>query len=188
MERSCRPSRPKVLLVERNVQEAQLIWEHLELAEPASIQCTWAETIPRAFQILDSSSQDLLLLSHGFRDQQLLNGLDELRARAHSLPLIVLLGARDDFLAQETIRRGARACLVRRHMDNCDITRTVLSSIEQNRAISRLHRALEDLGERHRIQSKTLSRTRRRPARMRISERSSKLDLQGLESSNGATS
>lgn len=95
----------RVLLIEDNEDDAQLIRE--ALTEPSS-QITglaWADRLETGFARLAEGPVDAVLVDLSLPDSHGLDTVDHVRARAQDAPVIVLTGLDDEAVAEAALLR-----------------------------------------------------------------------------------
>ena len=74
-----------------------------------------------------------MLLDLSLPDSQGLETLDEVRAGAPDVPVVVLTGNADEALGFEAVKRGAQDCLVKGFPDGKTLARVLRYAIERRR-------------------------------------------------------
>ncbi|MCD8486369.1 MAG: response regulator [Desertifilum sp.] len=150
-----------LLLVEDNVAEARLLQEfllmtflnrfhlvHVKRLGEALIQL--GEKLPPSGKNRESTAPrnhafDIILLDLTLPDSTGLASLDLLIDRVPSLPIVVLTNTNDDELAVEAVRHGAQDYLVKRHLNQEILARSLRYAIERKQAAVALREANEIL-------------------------------------------
>ena len=151
-----------ILLVEDNLPEARLLQELLKgtvlsrfnlahvnrLADAISLLERSAIThsaSPKDIAQLNADNFDVILLDLTLPDSYGLASLDSLIQHAPKLPIVVLTNTNDDELAVEAVRRGAQDYLVKRHINQDILVRSLRYAIERKQAAEALREANEIL-------------------------------------------
>jgi signal transduction histidine kinase len=138
----------KVLLIEDNEDHATFLRELLTDPETAQFELHLAEDLAKGIERLKVGGIQLVLLDLSLPDS---NGLDtfvRVIEAAPDIPIIVLSGFNDVALAIETVQLGAQDYLVKGHVDNHLLVRSMRYSLERKRAQLQLKRAYDDLESR----------------------------------------
>ncbi|GMV50134.1 response regulator [Nitrospirales bacterium NOB] len=115
----------RVLLIEDNEDDAQLIRE--ALTEPSS-QITglaWADRLETGFARLAEGPVDAVLVDLSLPDSHGLDTVDHVRARAQDAPVIVLTGLDDEAVAEAALLRGAQDYLVKGRLTGDSLRRAI---------------------------------------------------------------
>jgi PAS domain S-box-containing protein len=123
----------RLLLVEDNPGDADLIREMLEGAGPAGFSI---ETVPRlsdAVSRLKSNAIDLVLLDLGLPDSSGLETFLKLKAAVPDVPTIILTGNVDQETAVTAVKAGAQDFLVKGRLSGDLVMRSILYALERTR-------------------------------------------------------
>ena len=139
----------KVLLIEDNPGDANLIREMLAEAGIASFDLEWANRLSTGLEQLARGGIDALLLDLSLPDSQGLDTFARAQAQAPQAPIIVLTGLEDEILAVEAVRGGAQDYLVKGQVDSHLLGRAIRYAIQRRRAEETLIQSekLRALGE-----------------------------------------
>lgn len=148
-------SRPfvNILLVEDNVAEARLLQEFLKGTVVSRFNLVHVKRLEEAISILERSANaqlqadnfDVILLDLTLPDSYGLASVDSLTQNAPSLPIVVLTNTNDDELAVKAVRQGAQDYLVKRHVNQDILVRSVRYAIERKQGAEALREANEIL-------------------------------------------
>jgi signal transduction histidine kinase len=133
-----------VLLVEDNEEHVQLLSQLLLTAQEEFNLIT----VSRLSEALDSIGRhkfDLVLLDLTLPDSEGLETFIRMSEISRELPIVVLSGIADVDLAIETVQLGAQDYLVKGHVDNHLLIRSLHYAIERKRIQLQLKRAYEEL-------------------------------------------
>ncbi len=137
----------KVLLVEDNLTEAELLQNLLIEAERVEVPLTHVQRVSEAIEALNQENFDAILLDLSLPDS---NGLDTLTRIQECLcqcntriypPIVVLTGYDDEELALQSIRTGAQDCLVKGKVDSQLLIRSLRYAIERQQRQEGLQRS-----------------------------------------------
>ena len=142
-----------ILLIEDNLAEARLLQEVLNGTIVNRFNLAHVKRLGEAIFLLERSANeqlktdnfDVILLDLTLPDSYGLASLDSLIQHAPTLPIVVLTNTNDDELAVEAVRRGAQDYLVKRHIHQDILVRSVRYAIERKQAAEALREANEIL-------------------------------------------
>lgn len=134
-----------ILLIEDNLAEARLLKEVLKGAIISRFNLAHVKRLGDAIASLKTESFDVVLLDLTLPDSEGLASLDSLIQNAPSLPVVVLTNTNDDELAIESVRHGAQDYLVKRHINQEVLVRSLRYAIERKQAAEALREANEIL-------------------------------------------
>lgn len=135
-----------VLLVEDNAEHVALLQRLLASAEGiAAFRLHPVETLQAAVARLEAGEIELILLDLSLEDSDGLETFIRVLAAAPDLPIVVLSGSNDVALAIETVQLGAQDYLVKGHVDNHLLVRSLQYALERKRGQLELKAANEDL-------------------------------------------
>ncbi|MBD1807191.1 response regulator [Microcoleus sp. FACHB-SPT15] len=142
-----------ILLVEDNLAEARLLQEVLKGTLFRRFNLAHVKRLGEAISLLERSRVeqlqaddfDVVLLDLTLPDSHGLASLDLLIQHAPSLPIVVLTNTNDEELAVEAVRHGAQDYLVKRHVNQDNLVRSLRYAIERKQAAEALREANEIL-------------------------------------------
>ncbi len=150
--------RVKVLLIEDNPGDAELIREMLRSTPGFTVQPEVAEDLASGLDRLGEEHFDLVLLDLGLPDSQGVETLVRVDSDAPGIPIVVLTGIADEDLGTELVRRGAQDYLVKGRLDNELLIRSLRYAMERNHLQMELDLAkLQEHEERERLHLGRLS-------------------------------
>lgn len=142
-------SQVNILLVEDNLAEARLLQELLRGIALNRFLLTHVQHLKDAISQLTVSLNgdrfDVILLDLTLPDSYGLDSLDRLIDQSPDLPIVVLTNTNDEELALEAVRHGAQDYLVKRHVTQDILVRSVRYAIERKQAAEALREANEIL-------------------------------------------
>lgn len=165
-----------VLLIEDNLAEARLLQEFLKGESLSGFHLIHVKRLHDALHQLQTCCFDIILLDLTLPDSQGLASLDALIQCVPKLPIVVLTNTNDDKLAIEAVRHGAQDYLVKRHVNQEVLVRSLRYAIERKQASEALREANEVLETRVQERTAELARanellTQEIDQRQRVQER-----------------
>lgn len=131
----------KVLLVEDNPGDAELIGELLPDGGPRRFSIHWVSRLSEARQRLQSDHFDLVLLDLGLPDSE---GLDTVRgicdANRH-IPIVVMTGTDDEQLGLAAVQEGAQDYLVKGNVPGNLLSRVLCYAIGRQKSKEHLRQS-----------------------------------------------
>ncbi len=124
----------RVLLVEDNPDDADLLLEMMRDGVSAHLQLVHAARLDEALQHLEEEEFALILLDLGLPDSRGIGTLERVRDLAPDQPAVVLTGLDDSDLAMEAVRDGAQDYLVKGQVDGRLLSHAMRYAIERNSA------------------------------------------------------
>jgi signal transduction histidine kinase len=151
----------RILIVEDSEDQVSLLEELFRTA--AQVFRTHAVgSLADARALLLREDFDVVLLDLGLPDSKGVETFVGFAQAAPDLPVVVMSGVQDVALALETVQRGAQDYLVKGHVDNDLLTRSVQYAFERKQAQLQLRRANELLERRVRERTEALQQTNAR--------------------------
>jgi DNA-binding response OmpR family regulator len=131
----------KILLVEDDLQDEQLLTEAFLEIEENRLWCNWRtatilpfEQLAEAVECLSRDTFDVVLLNLSLPDgPALLETFFEIQAAARETPIVVLADEPDENLANRLLREGAQDVLVKPELECAPLARSVRYAIERQR-------------------------------------------------------
>ena len=142
----------EILLVEDNLEYAQLLQEFLRGVVSPRLLLTHAKRLAEALAWLDRQTFDAVLLDLTLPDEQGLETFLRTQARAPMVPIVVLTGLNDESLAVKAVSQGAQDYLVKSSIDDEQLVRAIRYGIERKQIeeeLRRANRALQTLSACH---------------------------------------
>lgn len=134
-----------VLLIEDNEEHVQFLRKLLATSELTTFELHTASDIARGLERLKDTGIDLILLDLTLPDSDGLETFIRVIEAAPDLPLVVLSGINDVALAIETVQLGAQDYLVKGHVDNHLLVRSLQYAVERKRVQLQLKRMNDSL-------------------------------------------
>src|SRR6185436_17280474 len=122
----------KVLMVEDNPLDVQLVRELLRFSAPGAVEITHVECmseVPAQVKL----GTDVVLLDLGLPDAQGPGAVRKARAMAPTVPLVVWTGLEDEALAAQVLKEGAQDYLVKGKLDGDGLLQVLRRSIQRQR-------------------------------------------------------
>src|SRR5512142_619995 len=107
------PAAIKVLLVEDNPSDAQLVREKLEAVPDANFEIVEQARLADSIERIKREGIDVVLLGLSLPDSRGIHTITRLHQKEPDLPIIVLSGLGDHNVIQDAVRHGAEDCLVK---------------------------------------------------------------------------
>ena len=131
----------RILVVEDNPADADLIREILPATGPASFQ---VESVPRLSDALArqrGGKVDLVLLDLSLPDSHGLSTLQQFHQGAPNMPVILLTGTDDDELGVAAMQEGAQDYLVKGQINRNLLVRSIRYALERQKLLEGLRQA-----------------------------------------------
>ncbi|MBI5724463.1 MAG: response regulator [Planctomycetes bacterium] len=128
----------KVLLVEDNQADVELIRQGMADTPGGGLEFVLADSLARANELIRQTRFDAILLDLFLPDCRGMDTYVNMQTACPTVPIVVMTGIDDRELAIQTIRRGAQDYLVKGRINGEVISRVMQYSIER----SRLHTQL----------------------------------------------
>lgn len=135
----------KALIVEDNPEHEQLLRNLLEASESPLFSVASAGSVAQACGRLKEGGVDIVLLDLTLSDSDGVQTFERIASVAKNIPIVVLSGIGDVSVAVQTVQLGAQDYLVKGHVDNNLLLRSIQYAIERKRAQGELRRAYEEL-------------------------------------------
>ncbi|HEY9601513.1 MAG TPA: hybrid sensor histidine kinase/response regulator [Allocoleopsis sp.] len=135
----------KILLVEDNPADADLLQELLADVDETQWQVVHVERLKDALQCLIDSQFDVVLLDLSLPDKQGVATVVQTYQAVPDLPILVLTGLNDRVIALEALREGAQDYLVKGKIDSDLLVRAIRYAIERTHTLKRLRQSEEQL-------------------------------------------
>lgn len=124
----------KMLLIEDDPGDADLLWELLAEEKHFTFVVEWADRLKKGLAYLAQGGIDVVLLDLSLPDSHGMATFTTVNMHAPNVPIVVLTGFDDETLALEAVRLGAQDYLVKGQVDGKMIARVARYAIERKRA------------------------------------------------------
>jgi DNA-binding response OmpR family regulator len=144
----------KILLIEDNSEDAQLIRELLLETGDAEFQLTHLENLDKALRYLTEKAVDIILIDLSLSKEFWLEAMVRLHHAAQNVPVIVIIEAGNSILALSAIQAGAQDYLIKGQITSSLLVRvlryateryTLLAALEQTWQREQRERELQTL-------------------------------------------
>ncbi len=123
----------KVLLIEDDPDDADLILAALSEIQSFRAIVTRAETLSRAVEFLSQGGLELILLDLGLPDSLGIETFEKILSHFPNLPIIIMSELADEDLAIKTVQEGAQDYLVKGHFNGRLLARSIRYAIERHK-------------------------------------------------------
>ena len=123
----------RILLIEDNPGDARLIKEMLIDAKRTPLILEWRDRLSLGLQKLAEDGADVVLLDLGLPDSQGLDTYAKTQSKFPVVPIVVLSGLQDEYVAVKAVRDGAQDYLVKGQIDGNLLVRSMMYAIERKR-------------------------------------------------------
>ncbi len=137
-----------VLIIEDNEEHAQLLEKLLASSEYPRFRVSLAHTAADGVKKLKTGGVEMVLLDLSLPDSHGAATFDMMIAAAPTLPIVILSGISDVTVAIEVVQHGAQDYLVKGHVDNHLLLRSIQYAIERKRGEIALREARDELDTR----------------------------------------
>ncbi|MDD5676521.1 MAG: response regulator [Kiritimatiellae bacterium] len=141
------PKTCKVLLIEDNMADAQLIVEILREEPKNAMEILHVNNLARGLEMLANGGIDVILLDLTLPDSSGHNTFAMLAKHVPTMPIIVLTGTDDNDMAIRIVQEGAQDYLVKSLVDYTMLVRSIRYAIERKQALLEKDRLIEQLQE-----------------------------------------
>ncbi len=122
-----------ILIIAENPQDSILIKNLLTETETNSYSMDCATTLSGGLKLLVKNTYDLILLGLSLPDSHGLETLNSLSFEVLEVPVIILTGIDDEFLAIQSLQNGAQDYLVKEKVSRYSLIHAINYAIERNR-------------------------------------------------------
>jgi diguanylate cyclase (GGDEF)-like protein/PAS domain S-box-containing protein len=128
------PKALRVLLVEDNPGDAELVRERLDAGQIDSFEVVWDETLEAARGSLAGGGFDLVLLDLSLADSQGMETFRSVHEQAPEVPIVILTGRDDENVAVQSLQEGGQDYLVKGQASAPLMARMIRHAVERKRA------------------------------------------------------
>ena len=123
----------KVLLIEDNIGDYELIIRMLDNSENAKFELTHTQKLGSGLELLKSNKFDIILLDLGLPDCDGLNSFKIIFKNYNTIPIIILTGLANEEIGIKSIKYGAQDYLVKGEFNGKLLVRTIQYAIERKK-------------------------------------------------------
>ena len=127
------PKHLRVLLLEDNPGDAELIRSYLECIYPLSFKLSHVETLEAALLIVAKENFDIFLIDLRLPDAKGTEAVEALQIVASGVPMVVLTQVRDEELAFNCINAGAQDFICKDDLNEHTLRRAIRFAILRHR-------------------------------------------------------
>jgi signal transduction histidine kinase len=138
----------QVLLVEDNAEHAQLLSRMLLESDDPLFEVRHCSALRPALDALDIPGNHIVLLDLSLPDSEGIDTFLRVQTYVPDMPVVVLTGQDDEFLAVETVKQGAQDYLVKIRVDQRLLVRSLRYALERKKTQFELKRARDELERR----------------------------------------
>jgi diguanylate cyclase (GGDEF)-like protein/PAS domain S-box-containing protein len=137
------PARIKVLLIEDNPGDANLVRRYLDESSEGVFEIEHLDRLETGLDQLRDGDYDVLLLDLDLPDSKGLESFGRANAAMPHIPIVVMTGRDDDGLALQAVREGAQDYMVKRNVGPQNLVRSIHYAIERKRSEEALRESEE---------------------------------------------
>ncbi len=123
----------KVLLIEDNVGDCELILRMLNTSEIAEFKLTHTSRLTSGLKLLESNKFDIILLDLGLPDSVGFESFKSTLTEHPAVPIIVLTGLANEEIGIQSIKYGAQDYLVKGEFNGKLLVRAIQYAIERKK-------------------------------------------------------
>ncbi len=124
-------SKLKILLIEHNLADSQLIHRYLESSHNFSFEISHEATLLEGYTVLKKKFFDIVLIDLNLPDISGLEAFNLLQSEFENIPMIVLSGVHDEKTALLAVKNGAQDYIAKTQMNQYILTRGIKYAIER---------------------------------------------------------
>ncbi|MEQ9001448.1 MAG: ATP-binding protein [Coleofasciculus sp. B1-GNL1-01] len=150
----------RVLLIEDDLGDADLITEFLDLIKSTPFQITHHRCLQEVLQPREQDAYDVILLDLSLPDSFGLETVEQVYNQFPTIPIVILSGLEDESLATIAVQKGAQDYLVKGDFDSNLLVRSIRYAIERSKIIQLLNQKEKQLQQaneqlEHRVAERT---------------------------------
>lgn len=127
----------RVLLIEDNPADAALVRAYLGAVEPP-VETSYASRLIDGLARLSGERYDVVLLDMSLPDCQGIESISRLRSAVPNQAIVILSGHQDEDVATAAVQAGAQDYLVKGHVDELTLCRSLRYAVERQQLLDRL--------------------------------------------------
>lgn len=156
----------RMLVIEDDAEDYKLFTKAIA-QHNGNFIISWADSLSAAQQQLASQTFDVILTDLSLPDSHGLETVSKLRQSCADAPIIVLTGNDDPDLEQDILDAGAQDYLVKGEIPSRPVVRSILHSVQRQRAINQNALLMTQLEEREEMLRKQTKLLRQKNAKLR---------------------
>lgn len=130
-----------ILLIEDNPGDTRLIQEMLNAEGDERFELNHVDQLSKGIERLKEETFNVVLLDLNLPDMQGIESLTKLYEEKKDLPIIVITGLEDEYLAKMAMRQGAQDYLIKGQINNNLLVRSIHYAIERHWLMEELEKA-----------------------------------------------
>lgn len=150
----------RVLLIEDDLGDADLILDLLEFVQSTSFQITHHRCLQEVLHSVDQEAFDVILLDLSLPDSFGLETVEQVYNKFPTIPIVILSGLEDESLATIAVQKGSQDYLVKGDFDSNLLARSIRYAIERAKILQLLNQKEQQLQQaneqlEHRVAERT---------------------------------
>ena len=133
----------RLLLIDDALAHAKVFRQALVNADDGPFEGEWIRTLAEGVERLANKDIWAIFVNLYLPDSEGLNTFDKVHQAAPSVPTLVVGGVREEALAKEALRRGAKDYLLEDHIDRYSFDRAIRNMVERQTAEEALFKEKE---------------------------------------------
>ena len=136
----------KILLIEDDLADAELIREVLSEENDLKIDIVHADRLTLAIDLLTTAEFDVILSDLSLPDSRGIETFVQLHTHVPNIPIIVLTGLDDKVTALKAVRKGAQDYILKGRINNRHLLgQSILHSIERHKLLMDLEKKIREI-------------------------------------------
>jgi PAS domain S-box-containing protein len=121
----------RILLIESNPIDHQLIFSLLKEADESDFLLEWAKDLKNGVDILERNNFDIVLLNLSLPDSDGMDAFTKINEKFPEIPIIILCGKQEKVLALNAIKHGAQDFLIKNVLTHVDLKKAITLSLDR---------------------------------------------------------
>ncbi|MFX1279167.1 MAG: winged helix-turn-helix transcriptional regulator [Promethearchaeota archaeon] len=122
-----------IILIEDNSADIRLIEEFLNKTDKLNYKLDSFSRLSESLDSIKNNNYDIILLDLTLPDSDRESTLEKVLNFTKEIPIIILTGLDDKDFALESLQKGAQDYLIKNELNNINLTRSILYSIERHK-------------------------------------------------------
>jgi len=135
----------KIILIEDNIGDADLIKEYLNENLSFNHKIEHVENLSAAFLILEKENFDIILLDLCLPKSKGIETFESIYTKHQNIPYIILSGLNENNIAIECVKKGAQDYLIKGKFNNNILSRSISYAIERKKLENKIISINENL-------------------------------------------